>query len=262
MKKLSITAAMMASLALTATALALNYNDEPPLPITGIEYDSAAKEVTLDWYDYSDIIGFKLYTTDDLGTDPIVWTAMDSAQTKVTSLHQDLAGHHIYAFTNTAMTVDGSVSDKRFYRLLAVRGAGHAEVIPEITGGGTVTNYFIEVVSGDPAYGTIYVKTDGKGRPDYPITYWINVPQNPTQVWPDGEGGWTETEPGCPCGAKDPCACATKVIEYQDKYYTIYTTNNVGTIIYIEVGENGEPVFPPKFWEICEPPVPVWPLPG
>ena len=155
MKTSGITAAMMASLALT-TALALDYKSEPPLPIMGIEYDSAAQEVSLDWHDYSDIIGFKLYTTADLSTDPIVWTAMDSVQTKVTSLHQDLSGHHVYALTNTAMTVDGKSDDKRFYRLLAVRGAGHAEVIPEITGGGTVTNYYIEVVSGDPTYGTIY----------------------------------------------------------------------------------------------------------
>ena len=49
MKRLCITAAMAASLALTAATALGGY--EPPLPITNITYDSGLNKVTLNWHD-------------------------------------------------------------------------------------------------------------------------------------------------------------------------------------------------------------------
>ena len=184
---MSIKTMMAAFAAITLTAVTTKGQTTylgPALPITNII--SSAGSVTLNWDDYSDITGFKLYTTPSLDAGQVDWQPMTDAQTGLTRINPGELGDHVFALGDTTAVFPG-VGGKGFYRLVAVKG--DPRVIPDGNGG-----HYVKV--GDDGEGSdIYLKTDGDGNLEYPPTYWINVPGSPTQVWPDGKGGWTTSTP-------------------------------------------------------------------
>ena len=190
--------AALIALALTAvTATGQTSYFGPPLPVTNITVNGNTT-IDLKWDDYTGIIGFKLYTTTSL--DAPDWQPMTETQTGLTRMGTDAT---VFALANTGVNVPGnSPTDRQFYRLIAVKGEHTCPAIV-IVGEGEDKVYYIQVDK-DP---DVYLEVGDDGNAKKPLTYWKNIRgTSRTQVWEDGEGGWTTDEPdtGCTC---EHCDC-------------------------------------------------------
>ena len=136
--------ATLSAFALTAaTATAQQVYLGPSLPVTNITVNGN-NTIDLKWDDYSNIVGFRLYTTPSLDAGQVDWQPMTHAQTGLIRL--DPLDDEVFTLDNTGTTVPGdSPTDRRFYRLVAVKGDGNNggdccpfcpfPYIPEVTWG-------------------------------------------------------------------------------------------------------------------------------
>ncbi|MCL1909987.1 MAG: hypothetical protein FWG05_03520, partial [Kiritimatiellaeota bacterium] len=182
-----------------------------PLPVTNL-VATAPNSLTISWADYSNIVGWQLYTTDDLtaGT----WTALDNAKLKTIGGATPLArlessgDDTVFPLSVTATTF--TMTDTNgFYRLQAVNGIRPSSNPAVVTGTDDLKYILIDTDTGAEDLGDIYIKTDENGVPAAPPSYWIEIDGDnggPTQVWPDGNGGWTTIDPTGKCNC-DPCEC-------------------------------------------------------
>ena len=183
-----------AALALSAFTASAQYLG-PGLPITNITYH--AGQATLSWDDYTGIVGFKLYTTLALEPDQVNWLPMDDAATGLTRMNPSDPGDHVFALSNTTVTVSGA-ADKRFYRLVAVKGDGTCTCGPGCTCGGNGGGLIVPP-------GSITVTFDLNDGPDdatlpvYATVYTSATAQYgylPTPTPPDGFAGWARDPEG------------------------------------------------------------------
>ena len=210
------TAAACALLAATALTTTRAEQTETGLPITGITVNDGV--VTLTWGDYKDLQGFKLYYKDDLGETEWKSVSEDPVlDPHFKSIGTDVNDHDVFSLTNLIAKLTGTQTDRRFYRLVAVKGV---EGIPVpgcgcdygnliiVTGtGGDEGKVFVKIGE-DNTHGDIHIKINENGLSDYPPSYWADDGGTWIQVWPDGSGGWTDVDPATlgGCGCND-CEC-------------------------------------------------------
>ena len=172
--------------ALTMTAGLASAAEFPPgawLPITNI-IANTGQPVTLDWDDFSDLVGLEVWTTEQL--DAPDWQPLSVTR----------GGETVTRFAlNELGLVTPSLTPTRFYRLRGVRGDGSG------TGGGAPTqgsdgSWYINI--GTNGLGdTVYVKVGPDGTVILPPTLWTNVVTDAVQVWPAAGA----------CGCGDTCNC-------------------------------------------------------
>jgi len=219
------TAAACALLAATALTTTRAEQTETGLPITGITVNDGV--VTLTWGDYKDLQGFKLYYKDDLGETEWKSVSEDPVlDPHFKSIGTDVNDHDVFSLTNLIAKLTGTQTDRRFYRLVAVKGV---EGIPVpgcgcdygnliiVTGtGGDEGKVFVKIGE-DNTLGDIHIKINENGLSDSPPSYWAfdDLLEDWVQVWPDGSGGWSDVDPAtlggcgcndCECGGGD-CEC-------------------------------------------------------
>ena len=137
--------------------------DGPWLPITSI--DVTTDTVSVDWEDFSNLIGLRLYTKTSL--DELEWTLVPLGDGTLLRDYPD-----VYTFSTLGTMMSRVATDpKKFYRLRGVRGPAGActcadcgcGLTPPGSGSGTDTNgvHFVFVPGPDGAYGTsddVYIR--------------------------------------------------------------------------------------------------------
>ena len=111
-------------------------------------------------------------------------------------------------------------------------------------------DYYVQIFV-DVTLGNVYIKTGSDGKVIMPPTFWININGTPTQVYPNGSGGWTTTPPS---------GGAQIIHIYGGNTYINIDIDITFGDIFIRIGDINGAVIPPTFWiTIDGTPVQVYP---
>ena len=181
-----IVAALAALTMMAGVALAQAFPPGPWLPITNITANTG-QPVVLDWDDFSNLVGVEVWATETL--DDPDWTlvsVLDGSKTVST-----------FALDSLGLSVD-SPSPSGFFRLRGVRGDGSGSGGSGGIGGsgvivqGSDGNKYMNI--GTNNFGeTVYIKADEDGISIMPPTLWVDISNDPAQIWPSGWNGVDHT---------------------------------------------------------------------
>ena len=245
-----------------------NVNAGPWLPVTNFVVNADLVTTTIGWDNFSRMIGVQLCKKDNLA-DP-VWTPMTPTDTGLTAL----SGYDtVYPFSEMSALL-GIAKERQFFRLRGVYAdaddtgcicgsttcdhEGKTDILPGPEGD---DGFYIPVYSSNETF-IVYIRVDDEGNCDNPPTFWTDLgnPKGPTQVWPDGNGGWSSEGYVCFCLN---CGTGNLVKGTNDVYYIQIVTNNIPADIYVATDDDGNIIYPPTYWTDIDGenggPTQVWP---